>query len=339
MISERIRMYRFVRALVASALVLGLVGPAAAGAQPKELHKLTLMLNWYPYGEHAAFYDGLAKGFYKDEGIDLTIQAGGGSTQTVQAVAAGKVDIGYADTPALLKNVAAGASVKSIGVILQSTPAAIQFFDTQHITSVAQMKGHSVAGSPGDAAYETLDAVLEANHVAPGDVQRINVDPSGKLVAVISGRADSLVGFYNDQAPTIEARTGKKVDLLRYVDNGVNFFATGLVASDDTIAKQKPLLQAFVRATQRAYADAIAHRADAVAAETKLAEKPPAPEVLTKQWELTIALLHTPRTKNLPVGVDDENDWKTTIGVVSKYLGLGSPGAPSAYWDPSIAKK
>jgi NitT/TauT family transport system substrate-binding protein len=332
-------MHRLVRALVASASIVALAVPGVAGAQPKPLQKLTLMLNWYPYGEHAAFYDGLAKGFYKDEGIDLTIEAGGGSTQTAQAVAAGKVDIGYADTPAVLRTIAAGASIKSIGVILQTTPAAIQFFDTQHITSVAQMKGHSVAGSPGDAAYETLNAVLAANHVPLDSVQRINVDPAGKLAAVISGRADSLVGFYNDQAPTIEARTGKKVDLLRYVDNGVNFYATGLIANDDTIAKQKPLLEAFVRATQRAYADAIAHRADAVAAEEKLAEKPPAADVLAKQWDETIALLHTPRTKNLPVAVDDESDWKTTIAVVAKYLGLGNPGAPSAYWDASIARK
>ncbi len=86
------------------------------------------MLNWYPYGEHAGFYYGLEKGIFRDAGIDLTIQPGGGSTQTVQAVAAGKVDFGYADTPALLRTIAAGADVKSIGVFLQTTPAAVQFF-------------------------------------------------------------------------------------------------------------------------------------------------------------------------------------------------------------------
>ncbi len=50
----------------------------------------------------------------------------------------------------------------------------------------------------------------------PNDsVQRLNVDPAGKLTAVISGRADSLAGFYNDQSPTIEARTGKKMERVQ----------------------------------------------------------------------------------------------------------------------------
>jgi NitT/TauT family transport system substrate-binding protein len=334
-------MHRSIRALIALAVCIGLVGPGVVGAQAtKPLRKVTLMLNWYPYGEHAALYDGLDKGYFKDAGIDLTIQPGGGSTQTVQAVAAGKVDFGYADTPALLKTIAAGADVKSIGVFLQTTPASIQFFADKGIKTVADMKGKSVAGSPGDAAYETFVAVLEANHVPNDSVQRLNVDPAGKLTAVISGRADSLAGFYNDQSPTIEARTGKKMEQIRYADHGINFFSTGLLASDDTIKKDPQLVRDFVQAVQRSYADATGKgKADAVAAEAKLAEQAPPAAVLAKQWDLTIPLLHTPRTKTDKPGYNDPADWQTSIDVVAKYLGLKNPGKPDAYWDASFAQK
>jgi len=327
-----------IRALLVLLVVAGLAVPLAAPAQQKPLRKVSLMLNWYPYGEHAALYYGLDKGIFKDAGIDLTIQPGGGSTQTVQAVAAGKVDFGYADTPALLRVIAAGAEVKSIGVILQTTPAAIQFFADKNIKTVADMKGKSVAGSPGDAAYETLAAVLEANHVPNDAVQRLNVDPAGKLTAVISGRADSLAGFYNDQSPTIENKTGKKMAQLRYADNGVNFFSTGLLTTNDLLKKNPQLAKDLMHAVQRAYEEAIKHPGEAVEAETKLAEQKPPPEVLAQQWALTTKLLHTPRTAKLPVGVDDESDWKSTIAVVAKYLGLANPGPPSAYWDASIAR-
>jgi NitT/TauT family transport system substrate-binding protein len=332
-------MSRTLRALLALALCAGLIGPASAGAQQKQLRKVTLMLNWYPYGEHAGFYYGLQKGFFRDAGIDLTIQPGGGSTQTVQAVAAGKVDFGYADTPALLRTIASGADVKSIGVFLQTTPAAVQFFDDKHWKSLQDLKGHSVAGSPGDAAYETLAAVLAANHISNDAVQRLNVDPAGKLTAVISGRADSLVGFYNDQAPTIESRTGKKVDVFKYADNGVNFFSTGLLASDDMLKKNPQLARDFVHAAQRSWEEAAKHQSDAAEAESKLAEQAPPKAVLLKQWGETVALLHTPRTKSLPPAVNDVHDWETTIEVVAKYLGLKNPGKPDAYWDASIAGK
>jgi NitT/TauT family transport system substrate-binding protein len=331
-------MNRLLGALLALVVVVGLAGPSTAGAQQKPLRKVTLMLNWYPYGEHAGFYYGLEKGFFRDAGIDLSIQPGGGSTQTVQAVAAGKVDFGYADTPALLKTIAAGAEVKSIGVFLQTTPASIQFFADKNIKSVADMKGKSVAGSPGDAAYETFVAVLEANHVPNDSVQRLNVDPAGKLTAVISGRADSLAGFYNDQSPTIEARTGKKMEQIRYADHGVNFFSTGLVASDSMLKKDSQLAKDFFRAAQRSWTEAGKHESDAVAAEAKLAENAPPKEVLAKQFAITLGLLHTPKTKNRPIGVNDVADWESTIATVSKYLGLKNPQKPDAYWDASIAK-
>jgi NitT/TauT family transport system substrate-binding protein len=340
MMYERIRMSRMLRALLALVVCAGLIGPATVGAQiAKPLRKVSLMLNWYPYGEHAAFYYGVEKGIYRDAGIDLAIQPGGGSTQTVQAVAAGKVDFGYADTPALLKTVAAGAEVKSIGVFLQTTPAAIQFFADKNIKTVADMKGHSVAGSPGDAAYETLAAVLEANHVPNDSVQRLNVDPAGKLTAVISGRADSLAGFYNDQSPTIEARTGKKMEQIRYSEHGVNFFSTGLITSDALLKKDSQLAKDFMRASQRAWQEASSHQSDAVDAESKLAENAPPKDVLAKQFTITLGLLHTPRTTKRAPGVNDTADWESTIATVVKYLGLKNPGKPSAYWDESIARK
>lgn len=98
--------------------------PAAEGAAAPA----TLMLNWYPYGEHAPFYYGVQEGIFAKHGIDLTIDAGQGSTKTVQAVGAQQVDFGWADTPAVLSNIDKGVEVKSAGVFLQTTPSAVQVF-------------------------------------------------------------------------------------------------------------------------------------------------------------------------------------------------------------------
>ena len=69
------------KTVVALAAVL-VVSPAFAA------DKVTLMLNWYVYGEHAPFYYGKEKGFFKDQGIDLEIQEGRGSATVTQVVAA-----------------------------------------------------------------------------------------------------------------------------------------------------------------------------------------------------------------------------------------------------------
>ncbi|HUR07938.1 MAG TPA: ABC transporter substrate-binding protein, partial [Nonomuraea sp.] len=98
-------------------------GEKTTSSSGKQLDKVTLTLNWYPYGEHAPFYYGKSKGVFEKHGIDLTIQAGQGSQKTVQATGAGQTDFGWADTPALLGGVSQGVPVKSLGVFLQTTPA------------------------------------------------------------------------------------------------------------------------------------------------------------------------------------------------------------------------
>ena len=110
-------MKRMIPVLAVSALVLaagacgsdkaGTAGTTADGGK-----SVTLTLNWVPYGEHAPFYYGLQKGFYSAEGIDLKIQPGSGSGNTVKQVAQKQTDFGWADTPALLKSVATGMPVR-----------------------------------------------------------------------------------------------------------------------------------------------------------------------------------------------------------------------------------
>src|SRR3954447_8772446 len=98
---------------------LALVAATSAFAQGKE--KVTLMLNWYLYSEHAPFFIGKEKGFYDAEGIDLDIQEGRGSAVTIQAVGAGSATFGYVDVPTMIKAASKGAPLRAIGVALQTS--------------------------------------------------------------------------------------------------------------------------------------------------------------------------------------------------------------------------
>src|SRR5688500_12103855 len=86
----------------------GATGTTGAGKPAK---KVTLTLNWVPYGEHAPFYYGLKKGFFKAEGIDLEIKPGNGSGNTITLVGQQKTDFGWADTPVLLRSITTGVKV------------------------------------------------------------------------------------------------------------------------------------------------------------------------------------------------------------------------------------
>jgi len=293
--------------------------------------KVSLMLNWVPYGEHAPFYYGIKKGFYKDEGLELEIKPGTGSGTTIQQVAQNQVTFGWADTPPLLKGVGTGMKVKSLGVFLQKGPSSIESLADKNISKPADLKGKTVGGTPGDALYAVFPAWLKANNLGKDDVRVVNVDAAGKIAALAEGKVDAIMGFFHDQAPTVEAKTGKKVNALLYADSGLNMLGTGIVVNEATLSGDKDTAAKFVRATQKSWAEAGKDIPGAVAAMAELAENEPAQEVLTKQLTLCLPLLQgTP-------GVNDEAKWKETIDLMTQYGDLKNAGAPSTYWDGSHA--
>ncbi|MGK5445403.1 ABC transporter substrate-binding protein [Micromonospora sp. URMC 105] len=309
-------------------------GPATTADGKK---KVTLTLNWVPYGEHAPFYYGLKKGFYADEGIELEIKAGGGSGKTIQAVAQKQTDFGWADTPPLLKAIGTGMKVKSVGVFLQKGPASIEFLADKGISKPADLKGKTVGGTPGDALYATFPGWLKANGLEPADVKVVNLDAAGKIAALSEGRVDAIQGFFHDQGPTIEAKTGKQVDHLLYADWGMNLLGTGLVVNEATLGGDAALVGSFVKATQRSWTEAAKDIPGATDAMAELAENEPAKEVLVKQLTLAVPLLDT-GAGGVP-GVNAEAKWTETIGLMSKYAELKDAGPAATYWDASHAGK
>lgn len=329
--------------VAAAALLLGACAPsgqnnddADTGAAPKDAEKVTLTLNWVPYGEHAPFYYGLQKGFYADEGIDLEIKPGNGSGTTIQAVAQDQTTFGWADTPPLLKAISSGMPVKSAGVFLQKGPASIEFLADENIKSIKDLKGKTVGGTPGDAMYATFPALLAANDMQPSDVQVVNMDAANKIAQLAEGQVDAIMGFFHDQGPTIEKRTGKQVDHILFADSGLNLLGTGIVASNETLTGKKDLVGKFVRATQKSWAEAVKDADGAADAMVELAENEPPKEVLVEQLKLAEPLLQLD-TAGQP-GVNTEEQWQGTIDLMTQYAALQNPGEPSTYWDGTHAK-
>ncbi|MGY5030255.1 ABC transporter substrate-binding protein [Streptomyces sp. 900116325] len=305
----------------------------------KKLDKVTLTLNWYPYGEHAPFYYGKQQKIFEKHGIDLTIQAGQGSQKTVQATAAGQTDFGWADTPALLAAVDQGVRVKSLGVFLQTTPASVQSFDAKGIGSPADLKGKTIAGTAGDALSKTFPIFLKKNNIDESDVKVQNTDPAGKIAAVISGKTDGLLGYASDQGPTMQDKAKKPVSYLRFSENGLNFYSNGLLAGQKLLASKSELAGRMTQAVSEAWAAAEKAPGPAVAAMDGASEQLPPKNVLAEQFKTTLTLLHTSSTEGKAPGVNNEADWQQTIDVFAEAGMVAEPKAVGEYWDAKTAPK
>ncbi|POG48299.1 sulfonate ABC transporter substrate-binding protein [Streptomyces sp. ZL-24] len=335
------------RRLLIGAVPLVLVATACGGGDAstttsdsgKKLDRVTLTLNWYPYGEHAPFYYGKQQKIFEKHGIDLEVRAGQGSQKTVQATAAGQTDFGWEDTPALLSGVDQGVKVKSLGVFLQTTPASVQSFDAEGITAPADLKGRTIAGTAGDALSKTFPIFLKKNGIGESDVKVQNTDPAGKIAAVISGKTDGLLGYASDQGPTMQDKAKKPVSYLRFSEHGLNFYSNGLLAGQKILAVKPELARRMVQAVSEAWTVAAKAPGPAVAAMQGASEQLPPEAVLSEQFATTLTLLHTEATEGQAPGVNTEADWQQTIDVFAEAGMVASPKAVTEYWDTKTALK
>jgi NitT/TauT family transport system substrate-binding protein len=176
---------------IAAALLALCAGPAVA--QGKD--KVVLLLNWYVYSEHAPFFLGKTRGYFEKEGIDLDIQEGRGSGVTVQAVAAGTADFGYADVATMIKAASKGAPVIAVGVALQTSPMSVMGFADKNIRKPADIKGKTVAVTPGDSMSQIWPLFLKKTGLKDSDFKTVSGDAQTKLNAVMTGQADLLLGY------------------------------------------------------------------------------------------------------------------------------------------------
>ncbi|WP_218508877.1 ABC transporter substrate-binding protein [Variovorax sp. dw_308] len=308
----------WIRMVAAAALAAGL----APGAMAQQRDKVTLLLNWYVYSEHAPFFIGKAKGLYEAEGIDLDIQEGRGSAVSIQAVAANSATFGYVDVPTMIKAATKGAPVKAVGVALQVSPMAAMGFSEKNIKTPQDIVGKTVAMTPGDSMSQIWPLFLKKTGLQEGQYKVVSGDAQTKLNAVINGQADLLLGYVMDQNIKVQDATKKPVTVIRFADYGVTLVSSGIVAHKDTLASKPDLVKRFMRATTKAFEET--EKAPEAAIDAMLAANSKAGQrdTLIVGIKLTTPLYHSAETKSqrpLRASMKDINE---SLDLLVQYGGL-----------------
>jgi NitT/TauT family transport system substrate-binding protein len=297
------------RAITALAM---LAAPSIALAQDA----VTFRLNWYMGGLHVPFYYGKERGFYKEEGIDLTINEGRGSANTVQVVAAGSDTFGLADSSSVIATAARGAEVKSVMSLLNSTGFSVVSLASAGIKTPKDLEGKKFAVSPGDPLGQLFRALAAHNKLDMSKITFVQVDPAAKVVSVLEKRVDALLGGADDQFFLIKYR-GEEPAALRFADHGANIVGMTILTQEATIKNKADLVRRFVKATARSWEEAKKNPEAAVDATMKV--KPDLNRASQlDQLKVDIELLDSPNSKGR-IGWGDQKDWDQTIALLRQY--------------------
>jgi NitT/TauT family transport system substrate-binding protein len=317
---------RFIVALLALAV-------AAPGFAQQ---KFQFRLNWTLYGEHAPFFVARDKGFYRDEGLDVEIQEGSGSTTVSQLVANATSPVAYVDAATMMRGVSNGMPIKAVGVTLQQSPMAFIYrADAARPTKISEIKGSRIAITAGDASLAIFTAFMGKLGMKLEDVQMVTVaNPAAKEQAVLAKQADALLGYFMDQGPRMQLQTGVKMGWTRLYDMaGVTTLSSAIIANNSWLndPKNQDTLRRFLRASQRGWQYSFDNRAEAAEIFRKAAP------VFTQEIALlevdgTMTIIRTDRTKGKPIAWSDAGDWKDSQDLLEKFAKLKAAPDVNVYF-------
>ena len=289
----------------------------------KAQDKFPFRLNWTLYGEHAPFFVALDKGFYKEEGLDVEILEGSGSTTVAQLVANQTNPVAYVDAATMMRGVGAGMPIKAVGVTLQQSPMSFIYrADSPRPTKIEEIKGSRIAITAGDASLAIFTAFLGKLNMQLSDVQLITVaNPQSKEQAVLNKQADSLLGYFMDQGPRMQLQTGVKMGWTRLYDMaGITTLSSAIIVNNDWIkdAKNQDRLRRFLRASQRGWDYTDKNRDEAATIFIKHA-KAFNMEIALLEINGTLTIIRTKHTQGKPLFWSAKEDWQESQDLLEKF--------------------
>lgn len=301
------------RATIAAAAVfvvvcLVAVTIAVAGCgSDKPLTKVTLQLNWVHEAEFAGYYAALEKGFYEEQGLDVTIFEGGPGKPARDRVVNGEVTFAVTSFGEQRDLVEAGTPTVAIMAAFQIPPSTIFALQSSGIRDPRDLVGKNV-GVTTDYWSNILHETLVAAGVDPAQVSevRVKIDELDKLY---DGTVDAWLGYAQDE-PIRAALSGHPVNNIFPADFGIGGYEGLVIALQDTLDAQPEMTRAFVKASQDGWRWAIEHADESAAILVDWAKG--TSQDFQKAAVLAVApLVDTPQ---VPIGWIDGARWQQMMG-------------------------
>src|SRR5579864_2853207 len=334
------------RRMCSSALALAIAGAIAvamtvsAGAAPRhtQLTKVTLQLKWVTQAQFAGYYEAKAKGFYQQEGLDVTIKPGGPNIIPEQVVAGGQAQFGIDWLSSLMTSRDKGIDLVSIAQVFNRSGLTLLTWKDGGLNSVAALKGKKVANWLGGNEYEVF-AALAKYGMDPAHNKGVTiVQEPFTMGFFINHQADAASAMtYNELAQVLETKnpkTGKlfttnDLNVIRMQQVGTsmledNIFTTGSwikSAANQAIAKK------FLAASFQGWIYCREHQADCVKTVVANGTALPAGHQTWQMNEIDKLIWPAP----LGIGVMDPAAFARSDSIVKKWGKLKATPTHAAY--------
>ena len=323
--------HHLTRGLKAIALALAFTTGAAAAAKADT--RIKLVLNWKYEGPQGMFFLTQDRGYFKQEGLDVTFDQGNGSGAAVPQVANGAYDMGFGDINALIELSARKPDEAPVGVFMlyNRPPFTIAVKADSPIKTPADFIGRKFGGAANDGALKLFPALCATAGIDCAKVEIVNMQPGLREQMLMQGQVDGVFGYVTTvrfSAKLMGVDPDKQLRFIKFDEYGMDLYSNAIIVSHKFVKEHPEAVKGFLKALNHGIKDAIADpqaAIDAVATREPLIK----PAIERARLDATMAdeMSHPEIAK---IGLGDISDERMTKAIDILVKAKELPRTPTA---------
>ena len=217
----------------------------ASESDSPPLVKVSLMLNWFPEAEHGGYYAALVHGYYKEQGLDVTIEPGGPTAPVIQQVARGKYEFGVTNADRIVTARAQEAKLKAVFAPMANSPRCLLVHADSGITDFEQLKDVTLMMKRENAWAQFL--------IKRFPLDGVDVVPNTAGLGPFLADKRAVKQGYIISEPFTARSQGAEVNTLLVADTGFNPYTSILMTRDEYAAEHPAIVRKMVTASLKGW--------------------------------------------------------------------------------------
>lgn len=246
----------------ACAATLGLAGTAEAQI------RVAYANDWRWEGPAAPFLLALDRGYYEEEGLEVTMDTGQGSLEAIPRVASGTYQMGFADINSLIRfrDQNPDLPVKAVLMVYNNPAFAIVGRKSLGVEEPKDLEGKVLGAPAPDGAFAQWNAFVEANDIDASAVTIENIGFPVREPMLAQGAVDAITGFsFSSFINLKEAGVPEEdISVMLMSDHGLDLYGNAVIVNPDFAEENPEAVEGFIRATVRGLKETIANPEEAV---------------------------------------------------------------------------
>lgn len=307
-------------------------GGTAATTAADTTQKRAIKVNpsWLLQGDNAPLTIAIDKGYFSAEGLDVKIERGYGSADTITKVATGQFEIGFGDIYSMIEFNAKNPNepIVAVAVPYNRSAFSIVTLKSSNIADPKGLAGKKLGAPAGDAPRKLWPVFAEKVGVQVDGVEWITMEPKLRETLLIKGDVDAVSGFATTIIPSLE-KAGKKpedMNVFYYTENGLELYGNAIVVKKAFLDQNPELVKGFLRAYIKGLQDTLKDPATGLESVVKAGDSLMDKNAEKRRLQIALERLYvTPEVETVGLGGVDPTRLETTAKQVAEVLKIEVP--------------